>query len=77
MEKQKDINIVMYQFTEDLYNLINNSGLPVSVASLIVKDVYRELESTKVNVLSKLFSQEEPEEHTIEIPLNQENKEEE
>jgi hypothetical protein len=66
----KDFNLACYDFSNNLVNLINNSGLPVTAAYLIVKNTLDELEAAKNNTIHQLISQREEQEE-------KENKEEE
>lgn len=74
------MNIQIEQTKQNLVNNINNSGLPVGVALLIVKDILRELEFNYNQIIMQQY-QTEPQiefgpEETHEVSL-EELKEEE
>lgn len=62
-----DLNIQCYKFSQDLATLISNSGLPITVAYLILKDTCQQVEKTKNNYLSMLSSESI---EKVSVPLN-------
>lgn len=50
---EKSINIKTEQFKSNLYNLVNNSGLPISIVYYIFKFVEQDLENTYYGVLNE------------------------
>lgn len=67
-----DLNIQCYKFSQDLITLISNSGLPITVAYLILKDTCQQVEKTKNNYLS-ILSSESIEKVSVPLSINEED----
>ena len=48
---ENSINIKTEQFKQGLYNLINQSNIPISNAYYVMKDVFKELEGVYLDTL--------------------------
>lgn len=75
---EKDFNYMCYQFSKNLVELINNSGLPIYAIYFLLKDYFKEVSDLK-DQQSMAFMQEERkiEEKEIVVPIVEEEKEEE
>lgn len=70
---EKNINYQCYSFSNNLMNLINNSGLPIFIIYLVLKDTLNEVINLKdQTLLSLLQDQEEKEEITIPVEEKEE-----
>lgn len=54
---QKPIDLLINDFRENIYNFINNSGLPLCVSNLIIRDIYKDLEKVTKENLQKATEQ--------------------
>lgn len=50
---EDSINIKTEEFKQNLYNLINQSNLPISNVYYVMKDVFKELEGIYLNTLQQ------------------------
>ena len=66
------MNKMAKKFEIELYELINNCGLPISTAYYIVKSTYLDLEKNFENYLKENSKDESEETQKIEIPVEQE-----
>ena len=71
MTKDNSINMNVENFRRTLINAINQSGLPISIAYYIYKDVGQELKSTYYDTLNSEMEEQqiEPSDPTIEEAL--------
>lgn len=49
-----NINLQIENFRNELYNLVANNGLPISIVYYIYKNIGQELENTYFNVLNDI-----------------------
>lgn len=54
----RDVNLIIEDLRTNCIDLINRSGLPISVAYYVFKDVMRELEDSKENYITRAREQE-------------------
>lgn len=70
---------LILDFKQELYNNINNSKLPISVTYYLIKELYENIEKTyneyeRKYIMSKDLQKEET--HTVEVPLDDIQKQE-
>lgn len=75
---EKDINLAVEDFKQNLTSTINSCGLPISVIYYVVTDLYKEIDAQYYNYIERaraaLLSQAEA---AAPAPQQQEEKEEE
>lgn len=72
MEEQ-NLNLLCYDFNNELVSLINKYGnkLPVSTVFILLKEVLNQVEAEKNKVLAELLSEREKEaEDSVEVPIS-------
>lgn len=79
MEEKINFNYLCYEFTENLKNTINGSGLPLMIVYYILKDVFQQVSDLKDQELLNYMQEEHKNEReeTIEIPVERIDKEKE
>lgn len=50
---EKSIDLAIADFKEDLYNLINNSNLPIAIISMVINEIQQAVNYTYVKKISK------------------------
>lgn len=58
MNENRDVNLTIEDLKGQIVNAINQSGLPISVAYYVTKDIMAELEINYRNYLSQAYRQE-------------------
>lgn len=51
---QKDINLLIHEIKDNILNILNTSGLPISVLSLIMKEITQAVLEEENRVLQHL-----------------------
>lgn len=72
---ERDSNLIVEQFKTDLIDAINHSNLPIAVVYYVAKDVFKDLEETYTNYVSKALKDEQAAQlqQNKEKPLNEDN----
>lgn len=49
----KPVDLLIKELRENIYNTVNNSGLPLCISFLVVKDIFNDLEETSIKTSNK------------------------
>ena len=52
-ESKKSINLIIGDLRNDLIEVCNQSGLPIAIVELVVKDIYLEVQQTAKNAIEQ------------------------
>lgn len=56
---EQDINLVIEQFKQDIFQRCQDAQLPISIIYYVMKDLFKEIESDYINYVNKAAAREQ------------------